>query len=167
MAGQQLTSKGGVFSLSLTSQGLFSYINSNPPQGYFFYNPGIDNISYVQFLNRSLAFFNQSFKLFSELEMVSTSSALQYMRFEPDGHLRVYYEDWTQWYESLHIILMMVIVVTLRFVAIIVFVQTASVFVLHPLMEQTIFGKLMKCCLILDAPWLLPCLVKLPKITFF
>ena len=79
VAGQQLTGKGGVFSLSLTSQGLFSYINSNPPQGYFFYNPGIDNISYVQFLNRSLAFFNQSFKLFSELEMVSTSSALQYL----------------------------------------------------------------------------------------
>nr|POF15815.1 epidermis-specific secreted glycoprotein ep1 [Quercus suber] len=97
VAGQQLTGKGGVFSLSLTSQGLFSYINSNPPQGYFFYNPGIDNISYVQFLNRSLAFFNQSFKLFSELEMVSTSSALQYMRFEPDGHLRVYHEDQTQW----------------------------------------------------------------------
>ena len=101
VAGQQLTSKGGVFSLSLTSQGLFSYINSNPPQGYFFYNPGIDNISYVQFLNRSLAFFNQSFKLFSELEMVSTSSALQYIRFEPDGHLGVYYEDWTQWYDVL------------------------------------------------------------------
>ena len=100
VAGQQLTSKGGVFSLSLTSQGLFSYINSNPPQGYFFYNPGIDNISYVQLLNRSLDFFNQSFKLFSKLEMVSTSSALQYMRFEPDGHFRVYYEDGT-WYDVL------------------------------------------------------------------
>ena len=33
--------------------------------------------------------------------MVSTSSALQYMRFEPDGHLGVYYEDWTQWYDVL------------------------------------------------------------------
>jgi hypothetical protein len=34
VAGQNLTSQGGLYSLSLTSEGLFAYINSNPPQCY-------------------------------------------------------------------------------------------------------------------------------------
>jgi hypothetical protein len=55
VAGQNLTSKGGLFSLSLTSQGLFAYINSNPPQRYFSYI--LYNISYAQFQNGSLDFF--------------------------------------------------------------------------------------------------------------
>nr|POE83602.1 g-type lectin s-receptor-like serine/threonine-protein kinase sd2-5 [Quercus suber] len=35
--GQQLTSQGRLFSFSVTRQGLFAYINSNPPQRYFTY----------------------------------------------------------------------------------------------------------------------------------
>ena len=99
--GLQLTSRGGLFSLSLTTQGLFAYINSNPPQSYFYYDPGTDNISYVQFQNRSLAFFDESPEPFSKLEIASTSPLSQYMRFEPDGHLRVYSEDWEQGYDVL------------------------------------------------------------------
>ena len=86
---------------SLTTQGLFAYINSNPPQSYFYYDPGTDNISYVQFQNRSLAFFDESPEPFSKLETASTSPLSQYMRFEPDGHLRVYSEDWEQGYDVL------------------------------------------------------------------
>ena len=99
--GQQLTSRGGLFLLSLTTQGLFAYINSNPPQSYFYYDPGTDNISYVQFQNRSLAFFDESLEPFSKLETATTSSPSQYMRFEPNGHLRVYSEDWKQGYDVL------------------------------------------------------------------
>ena len=60
--GQQLTSKGGLFSLSLTSEvGMVAYINSNPRLPYYFsYNlPGIlGNNCYVQFLNQSLLLFS-------------------------------------------------------------------------------------------------------------
>ena len=51
--GQQLTSQGGLFSLHVTRQGLFAYINSNTPQRYFNYTI-INNISYVQFLEDRL-----------------------------------------------------------------------------------------------------------------
>ena len=53
---------------------------------------------------------------------------------------------------SSHNILMVVTVVTLLFVAIIVFFQTASVFVLHLYMEQAIFDKLMTGYPTSDAP---------------
>nr|XP_023901373.1 EP1-like glycoprotein 2 [Quercus suber] len=98
--GQQLTSKGGLFSLSLTrEEGMVAYINSNPPLPYYssHYLPGIigDNF-YVQLLNQSLALFRYREKL----EIFSTPSSMKYVRLESDGHLRVYNEDWSQGYEN-------------------------------------------------------------------
>jgi hypothetical protein len=99
--GQNLTSKGGSFSLSLTSQRLFGYINSNPPQCYCSFSfPNDHNISYVQFMNRSLAFFEVD-SLSPILQFLAAVSPLQYMRFEPDGHLRGYSGLWMQEYDAL------------------------------------------------------------------
>jgi hypothetical protein len=101
--GQNLTSEGGSFSLSLTSQGLFAYINSNPAQRYYsFPITNTYKISYVQFQNQILAFFGVDSlspdKPYRELEIELASPLVQckYMRFEPDGHLRVYDGDWMQ-----------------------------------------------------------------------
>jgi hypothetical protein len=96
MAGQNLISEGGLikFSLSLTSQGLFAYVNSNPPQSYFSHTFRDDiKISYVQFMNQSLDFFQvyyPSDSKFGNISISSTYLPIRYMRFEPDGHLRVY-----------------------------------------------------------------------------
>jgi hypothetical protein len=136
VAGQNLTSEGGLFSLSLTTQGLFAYINSNPPQCYFsainFIN---ENISYVQFLNASLAFFNPSdFSFLGYLIPSTLFSNNQYMRFGPDGHLRVYTTNWVEVYD--------------------LFARSigSCVVVLQPQMEQTIFRQSITCCLTVDAP---------------
>ncbi|KAL4611706.1 hypothetical protein ACB092_08G144800 [Castanea dentata] len=97
MAGQQLISKGGLYSLALTSEGLSAYINSNPPQRYFSGYHNFDyagdtvkaNSSYVQLNSENLTLFSQG------LILVLTSPSdfsLEYMRFEPDGHLRAYGE---------------------------------------------------------------------------
>ena len=93
---QNLTSEGGSFSLSLTSQGLFAYINSNPAQRYYsFPFTNSYKISYVQFQNQILAFFGVDSlspdKPYRELEIELASPLVQckYMRFEPDGHLSV------------------------------------------------------------------------------
>ncbi|KAF3948798.1 hypothetical protein CMV_025250 [Castanea mollissima] len=101
--GQQLTSKGGLFSLSLTSEeGMVAYINSNPPLPYFSHFGGIfGNDVYIQFLNQSLAFFtNRSFKPEEKIEISSTSS-MKYIRLESNGHLRAYDEGWSQSYDVL------------------------------------------------------------------
>jgi hypothetical protein len=95
VAGQNLTSQGGLnkFSLSLTSEGLFAYINSNPPQCYSSSNPDNVSFSYVQFHNQSLDFFTVNEPspgpFYAELPITS-----KYMRFGPDGHLRVYDSYW-------------------------------------------------------------------------
>ena len=98
--GQQLTSEGGLFSLSITTRGLFAYINSNPPLRYWYYRSYFyDIISYVQFVNQSLSFFSvQSGPNypFDKLSIPSKSLSMQYMRIEPDGHTRVYDQDWQE-----------------------------------------------------------------------
>uniref|UniRef100_A0A2N9H7J5 Protein kinase domain-containing protein n=1 Tax=Fagus sylvatica TaxID=28930 RepID=A0A2N9H7J5_FAGSY len=95
VAGQNLTSQGGLYLLSLTSEGLFAYINSNPPQCYFSYNPDNVSFSYLQFHNQSLDFFRVNEPsprpLSDSAELPITS---KYMRFGPDGHLRVYDSYW-------------------------------------------------------------------------
>ena len=106
--GQQLTSKGGLFSLSLTREvGMVAYINSNPPLPYLYIYLALaglitGNNFYVQFLNQGLALFNdQSSEPFMELGTFSTSSPMKYVRLESDGHLRAYDEFWSQGYDVL------------------------------------------------------------------
>ena len=102
MAGQQL-SQGGLYSLSLNSEGLFSYINSNPPQRYYSTDPfwkGEDhvNFSYGILTNRGMTLVSRTEGLYS-LNIsfyVPLGILLQFMRFEPDGHLRAYDSDWNE-----------------------------------------------------------------------
>ncbi|XP_030953908.1 G-type lectin S-receptor-like serine/threonine-protein kinase SD2-5 [Quercus lobata] len=95
--GQQLTSEGGLFSLSITTRGLFAYINSNPPLCYWSYLPSLANIiSYVQFDSSGLIYFTGTNSSFVILSNPTTSSFMQYMRLEPDGHTRVYHQDWQE-----------------------------------------------------------------------
>ncbi|KAM7503144.1 hypothetical protein LguiB_002048 [Lonicera macranthoides] len=92
----------GWFSLFPTNEGLLASIESNPPQVYAQYlvigrkaNAGL---SYVRFLNGSLAFFINSVEPGEQDRMISIpqASSAQYMKLEPDGHLKVY--EWGfQW----------------------------------------------------------------------
>ena len=90
--GKSLTSKGGLFSLNLTSEGIFAYINSNPPQLYYSYNlSGFDlDITGIEFRKGGIVLLDS--KLGSlELELPGRSASFaRYARFENDGHLRVY-----------------------------------------------------------------------------
>ncbi|KAL4653588.1 hypothetical protein ACB092_01G315000 [Castanea dentata] len=96
-AGKNLTCKGGLFTLFLTSEGFFAYINSNPPQLYFSYNMSdyiADfNITYVKFQNGSLVLYSKKYDgvvSASSVRSPSVAQAAQYTRFDTDGHLRVY-----------------------------------------------------------------------------
>ena len=163
--GQQLTSEGGLFSLTLTTtHGLFAYFNSYPPQPYYSCTLGNDYIiSYAQFQTKFFVFFEGN----NSLSAIFTSlDRSHYMRFGLDGHSRVYDIYWQQVNDLLTSD--MVPVVTLRFVANILFVlQRTSVVVRNPEMGQAIFSTSKKGSPTSDALWLLNCLVKLPNITFF
>ncbi|KAK7859706.1 hypothetical protein CFP56_004843 [Quercus suber] len=92
---KQLTSQGGLFSLSLTSQGLLAYINSNPPQPYFYYEANnLLNISYFKFEDKRLAFFEADLVPYAIGQLFFRSSL--YMRLGPDRHLRVFDAQWKQ-----------------------------------------------------------------------
>ncbi|KAJ3692112.1 hypothetical protein LUZ60_012462 [Juncus effusus] len=100
----------GQFYLTITNEGLFAYIFANPPQLYFqkkinttalMSNPQYKNnyTTLATFTNGSFAIFanfgNVSMKITEiPLTLVSTS---QYMRLEPDGHLRIYEWDRAIW----------------------------------------------------------------------
>ncbi|KAK7861399.1 g-type lectin s-receptor-like serine/threonine-protein kinase [Quercus suber] len=95
--GQQLTSQGRLFSFSVTRQGLFAYINSNPPQRYFTYT--FENTSNILFLKDNLTLFSDGGKLlWSSWTFPSTEiSPNRYMRLGADnGHLKVYNFFWRE-----------------------------------------------------------------------
>ena len=88
-----------MFSLSLTHEGLFAYINYNPLQPYFSYRPYNYNLelSYFQFLNQSLAFFIVDLlpEPYAELLFPSALSS-HFLRIGPDRHLRLYDRVWVE-----------------------------------------------------------------------
>ncbi|XP_023874312.1 G-type lectin S-receptor-like serine/threonine-protein kinase SD2-5 [Quercus suber] len=95
VAGQQLTSLGGLFSLHVTRQGFFAYINSIPPQRY--YTLAVNNIRYVQFLKDRLYIFSD---VSSSLVIPSTNFSNRYMRLGADnGHLKVFDLYWGEVYD--------------------------------------------------------------------
>ena len=103
--GQKLTSAAsatyqierGLFSLSLDIDGLFAFRQSNNEGPERYYHHDSFRTSYVQFMNGSLSFFTVDDKLsgpHKDFLIPSALSSWQYMRFESDGHLRVY--EWKQ-----------------------------------------------------------------------
>ena len=98
LVGKSLTSKEGMFSLKITSEGIFAYINSNPPQLYYSYNTtfyyGI-SITGIKIQNGSIVLLNSNSKEVSpELGLPGRlASVARYARFENDGHLRAYAFD--------------------------------------------------------------------------
>ncbi|KAM0933692.1 putative protein kinase RLK-Pelle-SD-2b family [Dioscorea sansibarensis] len=78
--------------LTLLSDGLFAFIDSNPPQLYYQYvAKGNQNLTYT---NGSLVFSPNS----DESISLPSAPSMQYMRFEYDGHLKVYsWKDGSGW----------------------------------------------------------------------
>ncbi|KAJ0847480.1 putative protein kinase RLK-Pelle-SD-2b family [Helianthus annuus] len=91
-----LTAQKGLFSLQVTDEGLFAYVGSNPPQIYY-ERTGFDSyengeLKFIRFLNGSLSFFF-SFDEPGDRDtyiQIPFASSAQYMKFMPDGHLKVF-----------------------------------------------------------------------------
>ncbi|GMP65354.1 hypothetical protein CsSME_00026181 [Camellia sinensis var. sinensis] len=84
--GQKLTARAsesnwsqGLYSLAIHGDGLFAYVESNPPQSY--YKSSLEGNSYVKFENGS---FN------GEVVPLASTHISQFMRLEDDGQLKVY-----------------------------------------------------------------------------
>ena len=95
LVGKSLTSKEGLFSLNIKSEGIFAYINSNPPQLYYSLNTTLYydiNIAGIEIRKGSIVLLNSNSKGASpELGFPGRlASGARYARFENDGHLRAY-----------------------------------------------------------------------------
>ncbi|KAF3965964.1 hypothetical protein CMV_009898 [Castanea mollissima] len=97
VAGQQLTSLGGLFSLHVTRQGFFAYINSIPPQRFF--TLAVNKTRYVQFLKDRLYIFSDVSSSLV-IPFPSTNFSNRYMRLGADnGHLKVFDIYWGEVYD--------------------------------------------------------------------
>lgn len=111
MSGKKLTSgvsatnwtQKGLYSLSVTDEGLFAFLESNPPQAYYksIFNGTKESIepSYIKLLNGSLALFILNISDPNGVIPIPPASSVQYMRLDPDGHLRIYelgFDGWTE-----------------------------------------------------------------------
>ncbi|KAJ9554555.1 hypothetical protein OSB04_018600 [Centaurea solstitialis] len=92
----------GLYSLQVTNEGLFAYVESNPPQVYYqlftINNPTTRNEkrTYLRFLNGSFDLFSSQGEQIVGTYLPRSSSA-QYMKLMPDGHLQLFqWQDyWT------------------------------------------------------------------------
>ncbi|XP_048138565.1 G-type lectin S-receptor-like serine/threonine-protein kinase SD2-5 [Rhodamnia argentea] len=93
----------GLLSLSLTPSGLFARIETYPLQVYLHVNVNLPNTSddsnYIEIAGGDLALFMDSTRNGSVLSVTGPGSgaSVQYMKFEPDGHLRSYQWDEVGW----------------------------------------------------------------------
>ncbi|KAJ0662234.1 putative protein kinase RLK-Pelle-SD-2b family [Helianthus annuus] len=94
------TAQKGLFSLQVTDEGLFAYVGSNPPQVYY-ERTGFDRYTnkerkYIRFFNGSLS----DVDTYSNYSIdIPFASSTQYMKFMPDGHLKVFeytLEGWSE-----------------------------------------------------------------------
>lgn len=112
VAGQKLTAsvsdtnstQAGLFSLLVTNESFSAFTESDPPQAYYQdFAIGLkqnEEPGYVKFLNGSLALYLNSAEPSEPTKSIPIpqASSAQYMKFGPDGHLRVY--EWlSEWKE--------------------------------------------------------------------
>ncbi|KAJ0479211.1 putative non-specific serine/threonine protein kinase [Helianthus annuus] len=104
------TAQKGLFSLQVTDEGLVAYVGSNPRQIYYKTRPSLRGYAskkrkYIKFLNGSLSFFFSSadqsvysIGIPDDYIQIPFASSAQYMRFMPDGHLKVFEwkEGWSE-----------------------------------------------------------------------
>ncbi|KAJ0847527.1 putative non-specific serine/threonine protein kinase [Helianthus annuus] len=93
----------GMFSLQVTNEGLFGYIESNPSEVYYrmdiIYDDTIKERKYIRFLNGSLSFFIHSSKPNNPDKVIGIQgvSPAQYIKLMPDGHLQVFEFQSHEW----------------------------------------------------------------------
>ncbi|KAI3730406.1 hypothetical protein L1987_61576 [Smallanthus sonchifolius] len=92
------TDKEDMYSLQVTEEGLFAYVESNPPQAYFGIldypngNGTHKGRRYIRFLDGSLSLFFLSSEPSDPDGVINIpkASSAQYMKLMPDGHLQVF-----------------------------------------------------------------------------
>ncbi|KAI6673151.1 hypothetical protein NL676_001057 [Syzygium grande] len=94
-------SEQALYSLSLPSEGLFAQIETDHPQVYFSWYINFPNTindsNYFEFTQGDLAWFVNFARSGSLYSGSNLSMAVQYLRFESDGHLRVCQLDQNEW----------------------------------------------------------------------
>lgn len=86
--GQRLTA--GQYYLNIVNGGFEAYIASNPPQVYFAYTVHAPKSSYLVFKNGSLSYFAENITSNQYFIGLHSSSPLQFIRLESNGHFRHY-----------------------------------------------------------------------------
>ncbi|KAF8007232.1 hypothetical protein BT93_K1283 [Corymbia citriodora subsp. variegata] len=101
-AGQKLTpsnsttniSEPGLYSLSLTTEGLYAQIEADPPQVYFLESINFPNTStdsnYIEFTRGHIKLCVNFMSYHFLKSPYSSAATMQYLKFESDGHLKVY-----------------------------------------------------------------------------
>ncbi|KAJ9554553.1 hypothetical protein OSB04_018598 [Centaurea solstitialis] len=92
----------GQYFLQVTHEGLFAYIESNPPQLYYriFEIDFASNRLHLRFLNGDFSLFSTSKRL--EYFGLPRSSLAQYIKLMPDGHLQLF--QWQDGWRSVDLI---------------------------------------------------------------
>ncbi|XP_078159089.1 G-type lectin S-receptor-like serine/threonine-protein kinase SD2-5 isoform X2 [Carex rostrata] len=96
------------FYLTLLADGLYGFVNSDPPLMYYYNmygnyyhsNRTVDTSIFIKFMNGSLTIFSTPSNIDTNTNILEFPSAksTQYMRLESDGHLRLYdYDDLQGW----------------------------------------------------------------------
>ncbi|KAL3715449.1 hypothetical protein ACJRO7_007221 [Eucalyptus globulus] len=84
----------GLYSLSLTTEGLFAKVETDPPQVYYASHINFSDTSsssnYVEFTQGHLELFLNYTRNGSSFSGYVSTAAVQFLKFESDGHLRVY-----------------------------------------------------------------------------
>ncbi|XP_076906611.1 G-type lectin S-receptor-like serine/threonine-protein kinase SD2-5 [Bidens hawaiensis] len=87
------TRQNGMFFLQVTEKGLFTYVESSPPQPYYsiYSNDTSKGRRYIRLMNGSLSLFMQPSKpsVPDVVIDIPKASSTQYMKLMPDGHLVV------------------------------------------------------------------------------
>ncbi|XP_078158100.1 EP1-like glycoprotein 2 [Carex rostrata] len=93
------------FYLTLLADGLYGFLNSNPPQEYYYYrttneisnvisNRTVDKSMSIKFSNGSITMSSALLTYDIPIFHFSSANSIQYIRLESDGHLRLYDYDY-------------------------------------------------------------------------